>query len=187
MQYTPMHTLTTPRLTLRRLTMADTDAYFSRLGSSEAVTRYMLWQPHRSRAESAASIQKALTRYADGTGYRWAITLTGTDTLIGIIDLLRFCEETESCSFAYMLGEAFWNRGYGTEALKAVFSFAFEEMGVKTITADHFAENAASGAVMRKAGMQYSRSIPEKYEKNGVRHTAVEYTITAGQRQQGNP
>ena len=178
MSYIPIHPLETDRLRLRRLTMEDVPLFFTRLGSSEAVTRYMLWKPHKDISESSASIQKVLHRYETGESCRWAIAQKDTDALIGIIDLLGFDEAAGTCSFAYMLGEDFWGRGYGTEAVTAVFRYAFEVLGVDAIIADHFAGNPASGAVMQKAGMTYQRTIPGKYEKNGVLHDAPEYRIT---------
>ena len=178
MRFPPIPAIETSRLRLRKLTLEDAEDYYRHLFGSEAVSRYMLWNPHRDLSESVASIQKVLRRYEEGRCYRWGITLKETGQLIGIIDLLRFDEEAESCSFAYMLGEGFWGRGYGTEALKAVFDFAFTQMGILSITADHMAENLASGRVMEKAGMKRIRALPRKYEKNGILHDAMEYTIT---------
>ena len=181
MKFLPIQPLETPRLFLRKLTMADVPAYFERLGSSAEVTKYMLWNPHRDISESEASIRKVLQRYEEGTCYRWGIARKEDDSLIGIIDLLKFDEAENTCSFAYMLGKDFWGKGYGTEAVTAAFDFAFSRLGVSAILSDHFADNPASGAVMKKAGMQYTRTIPKKYEKNGILHDAVEYKITAKQ------
>lgn len=178
MECAAFHPLETPRLRLRKLDMGDVDAYFHRIGSSKAVTRYMLWEPHKDISESTASIQKALPRYETGKYYRWAIALKSDDSLIGILDLLKFDEAAVTCSFAYMLGEDFWNQGYGTEAVAAAFDFAFRELQIDTILCDHFAENPASGAVMQKAGMLPTGVIPRKYEKHGIFHDAVTYRIT---------
>lgn len=178
MKYADLKKLHTPHLILRALTPEDVRPYFERIGSRHTVAKFMLWQPHKDISESAASIQKVLRRYAEGRCYRWGITRKEEDSLIGIIELLRFDEAAGTCSFAYMLGEDFWGRGYGTEALKAVFTFAFEQMQMDTITADHFTANPASGAVMRKAGMRFVRVLPEKYEKCGIRYDAAEYRIT---------
>lgn len=178
MKFPAISILETPRLQLRKLTLADAEDYNHHLFGSEAVSRYMLWNPHRDVSESVASIRNVLGRYEEGRCYRWGITLKETNELIGMIDLLRFDEEKDSCSFAYMVGECYWGRGYGTEALKAVFAFAFTQMEVKSITADHMAENPASGRVMEKAGMMRTRILPAKYEKNGSTYDAIEYTIT---------
>lgn len=173
--------ITTSRLRLRRLNREDAPLFFTRLAGSPEVTRYMLWQTHEDPGQSIASIEKTLARYEEGSCCRWAIALKETDELIGIIDLLSFEEKGQSCSFAYMLADAFWGRGFGTEALKAVLHFAFTELSILSITADHMAENPASGAVMRKAGMTYVNTIPGKYVKDGIRHDAHRYRITRDQ------
>lgn len=168
--------LNTPRLRLRRLCMEDLPFYY-RLAGSEKVCRYMLWKPHASIEESAASIQKVLRRYETGDSCRWAIAMADTNELIGIIDLLPRDISNGICSFAYMLAESFWNQGYGTEALNAVVDFAFRECGVQILEADHFADNSASGAVMAKAGMVYQRTIFAKYEKDGRKYDAHVYCL----------
>lgn len=178
MIYAPMETLMTKRLVLRKLTMEDVPCFFGRLGGNERVTEHMLWVPHRHISESAASIDKVLARYKTGCCYRWGITLCESNELIGIIDLLGFEEARSACSFAYMLGEDFWGQGYGTEAVQAVFDFAFDKMQIAVIEADHFAENPASGTVMYKAGMKNIGMVPGKYEKDGVSHDAILYRIT---------
>lgn len=168
----------TRRLLLRKLTEGDIPLYFQRLFSSPSVARYMLWQPHKDISESAASVHRSLKRYEEGNYYRWGVALREDDSLIGILELLRFDEAANTCSFAYMLGQDFWGQGYGAEALQAAFGFAFTELQLSAIYADHFADNPASGTAMRKAGMQYLGSIPGKYEKQGIMHDAVEYGIT---------
>lgn len=181
MRYPDFRELGTSRLCLRKVSMDDLENYYHHVSGSEKVTRYMLFQPHRNMAETAASLEKALSRYATGRYYHWGIALKETNELIGVIDLLRFDESNDSCSFAYMLGEQFWGQGYGTEAVQAVFDFGFQEMELQRIEADHMAENGASGAVMRKVGMVYQGAVPGKYEKNGVLHDAIMYAITRQQ------
>lgn len=176
MNFPVFQNLTTQRLRLRKIRKDDTLDFF-RFAGSDVVTKYMLWKTHQSIQESEASIEKTLARYSTGRYYRWGIECRDCGTLIGIIDLLGFDEQQNICSFAYMLAESFWGRGFGTEALTAVLDFAFTQMGVDAVEADHFAENVASGAVMRKAGMTYIRTQPQKYEKNGIRHDAPLYRI----------
>lgn len=178
MEYAAFRSLQTTRLRLRKLTIEDVPAYYARLTGSEAVTRFMLFQPHLSLSEAEASIRKVLCRYDQGRCYRWGITLRQDGSLIGIIDLLAFDEARNTCFFAYMLAEAFWGKGYGTEALCAVLEYAFDVLHVDAVIADHFRDNPASGAVMQKAGMRPTGITPKKYEKNGVTHDAVAYRIT---------
>ena len=175
MNFAELRELQTDRLTLRRLSFDDLYDYYERLGSDGEVSKYMLFEPHQDIGETLALIEEALVRYEEENFYRWGIE--NEDGLIGVIELLHFDEESESCSFAYMLGKQWWGQGYATEAVQEIFRFAKEELGVKKITADHMAPNAASGAVMRKAGMTQVGIIPGKYEKHGQRHDAVVYEV----------
>ena len=173
MNFVELRELQTARLRLRRLSFDDVYDYYERLGSDGEVSKYMLFEPHQDIGETLALIEEALVRYEEESFYRWGIE--NGDGLIGVIELLHFDEESESCSFAYMLGKQWWGQGYATEAVQEVFRFAAEELCVKKITADHMAPNAASGAVMRKAGMVQVGVIPGKYEKHGQRHDAIVY------------
>ena len=177
MRYAEFETLETSRLTLRKISMDDLLDYYERLFGDGDVCRYLLFDPHQDISESMASIEKTLARYEEGRCYRWGIALREEDTLIGVIELLRFDEEAGTCSFAYMLACDHWNRGYGTEALQAVIRFAFEKLDMDRILVDHMSPNAASGAVMRKAGMTHIGTEPGKYEKHGRIFDAEIYEI----------
>lgn len=177
MQYVVFHNLETPRLILRDIRMEDVQEYYERLWGDGDVCRYLLHNPHQDIGESYEQIQDILRQYEAGKFYRWGITEKGDDSLIGIIGLVRIDEETSQCSFAYLLACDYWNRGYGTEALREVIRFAFEELELKRIVADHMAENPASGAVMRKAGMTHIGTEKGKYEKQCVLHDAEVYEI----------
>lgn len=177
MKYAEFEELKTLQLNLRRIRREDAARFFAFAGS-ETVTRYMFWKPHKDIEESAASIEKTLSRYESGNCWRWGIALKKTDDLVGIIDLLGINETDGSCTFAYMITEKFWGRGFATEALSAVLGFAFERLELETVWGEHFAPNGASGAVMRKAGMRYNGTVQGKYEKNGEIFDAPQYCIT---------
>jgi len=177
MNYVSFHPIETERLILRQLRLEDIYEYYERLFGDADVSRYMLFDPHQDISESLESLQRKLDRYEDGNFYCWGITRKEEDSLIGLIELLRFDEALNSCSFVYLLGCDFWNQGYGTETLKAVFRFAFDELDVERIVVDHMTKNAASGAAMRKAGMKHIGTEPAKYEKLGMQYDAEVYEL----------
>ena len=166
MRYADFRHIETDRLTLRDIRMEDIQEYYERLYGDGDVCRYLLFDPHQDIGESLQSIQEILEKYEEGNFYRWGITEKGDDSLIGVIGLVRIDEQTNTCSFAYLLGCDYWNRGYGTEALQAVIRFAFEELEIQRIVADHMVQNPASGAVMRKAGMTHIGTEQGKYSKH---------------------
>jgi [ribosomal protein S5]-alanine N-acetyltransferase len=57
----------------------------------------------------------------------------------------------------YWLGEPFWNRGYVSEAARALRDYAFEGLKLDTIVAGHYADNHASGAILTKLGFRYTK------------------------------
>ena len=177
MRYAAFHPIETERLLLRKLELEDVYEYYERLFGDGDVSRYMLFEPHQDMTESLASLERKLSRYGEEGFYCWGITEKEEGSLIGLIELLRFEPIDSSCSFVYMLGCDYWNRGYGTEALKAVIRFAFEELEVQRIVADHISKNGASGAVMRKAGMEHLGTLENKYEKLGISFDAELYEI----------
>ena len=177
MRYVDFRHLETDRLILRDIRMDDIQEYYERLYGDGDVCRYLLFDPHQDIGESLQSIQEVLGKYEEGGFYRWGITEKDDGSLIGVIGLVRIDEQSSTCSFAYLLGCDYWNRGYGTEALKAVIRFAFEELEMERIIADHMAENPASGAVMRKAGMEHIGTEKGKYHKHNMPHDAQVYEI----------
>lgn len=182
MRYAEFRTLETPRLILRDIRMEDIQEYYERLFGDGDVCRYLLFDPHQDIGESYESIQNILEQYETGKFYRWGIAEKEDGSLIGVIGLVRINEEKNECSFAYLLGCDYWNRGYGTEVLKEVIRFAFEELELDRIVADHMAGNPASGAVMRKAGMTHIGTEQGKYEKHGSFHDAEVYEIRSSRR-----
>ena len=187
MRYVKFQPIETERLLLRQLRMEDVYEYYERLFGDGDVSRYMLFQPHQDIGESMASLERKLSRYGQDGFYCWGITRKEEDSLIGLVELLRFDEVRKSCSFVYMLGCEYWNQGYGTEALKAVFYFAFEKLGIERIVVDHMTPNAASGAAMRKAGMQHIGTEKAKYEKLGMQIDAELYELHNPHRAEMSP
>ena len=183
MRFAEFKPLETEHLLLRKLQLGDVYEYYERLFGDADVSRYMLFDPHQTIMESLESVQRKLARYEQENYYCWGIESKEETGLIGLVELLRFDEQANTCSFVYMLGCNYWNRGYGTEALKAVFRFAFEELEVERILADHMSKNIASGRVMEKAGMKHIGTETGKYEKLGIVHDAELYEICNETRQ----
>jgi [ribosomal protein S5]-alanine N-acetyltransferase len=55
----------------------------------------------------------------------------------------------------YWIGVDFWNKGYATQAARAICEFGFRVVGLHRMFAHHMANNPASGRVMQKIGMRH--------------------------------
>jgi RimJ/RimL family protein N-acetyltransferase len=80
------------------------------------------------------------------------VTLPGAHgaRLVGTVGLVESEGEAE---LGFWIARAQWNRGYGTEAIRAVLSLA-RTLGHRRITARHFIDNPACGRVLSKAGFR---------------------------------
>ena len=184
MRFAEFHPIETERLLLRQLQLGDVYEYYERLFGDGEVAQYMLFDPHQTIMESLESVQRKLKRYEEGPYYCWGVEVKEEGGLMGLVELVRLDEQANTCSFVYMLGCDYWNQGYGTEILKAVFRFAFEELEVERILADHMTKNVASGRAMAKAGMKHIGTEEGKYEKVGILYDAEIYEI-CNDRQEG--
>ena len=150
---TPQPTLTTERLVLRSLVPADAPAVH-RLAGDRRVADTTVNIPHPYEPGMAeAWIAGHEDEYARGAGVTFAITDRKTGALLGAVHL-RLQPRFRRAEMGYWIGVPYWNRGYATEAARAVLRFGFETVGLHRIFATHFTRNPASGRVMAKISMQ---------------------------------
>ena len=82
----------------------------------------------------------------------FAIIELTSGSLVGAVGLAMKPEHALG-ELGYWIGVPFWNRGYATEASRALLDFGFATLGLHRIQARHFTRNPASGRVMQKLGM----------------------------------
>ena len=156
-------TLHTDRLLLRAHTLADAPE-LARLAGAREVAATTLRIPHPySVADAEAFIsggQDADERVA------FAIVLRENSVLLGGTGL-RLEKEHRYAELGYWIGSPYWGNGYATEAARAVLRYGFEVLQLHRIHASHFANNAASGNILRKIGMKHEGRLRQRILKWG--------------------
>jgi ribosomal-protein-alanine N-acetyltransferase len=99
--------------------------------------------------ETIAFLRRALEGWRTGAEYTWALTLR--EELIGMIGARV---SGALVNLGYVLARPYWNRGYMTEAVKAVVGWALDEEEVFRVWAVCDVENRASARVLEKAGLE---------------------------------
>lgn len=145
--------LDTPRLTLRPMTMRDAQDIYD-YSCDREVARHVLWDAHRSVADSRAYLRFILRQYRDGMPSSYGIVLKSTNRLVGTIGFMWLNEENSTVEVGYSLARPLWNQGLMTEALAAVLELAFTTLHMHRVEAQHETSNPASGRVMLKCGMR---------------------------------
>ncbi|MBR1585279.1 MAG: GNAT family N-acetyltransferase [Clostridia bacterium] len=169
-------TIETDRLVLRPLRMRDADDLYAYARDPE-VSRHVLWDTHKSPADSRQFLRAAIRQYRRGLPGSFAITLRDSGRMIGTIGFMWVNLDHKSAEVGYSLSRDYWNRGIMTEALRAVIAFGFDTLHLNRIEAQHEIDNPASGRVMAHAGMRYEGVMRQRLMNKGRYVDVAQYAI----------
>lgn len=107
----------------------------------------------------------------------WLIVHTEDKLIIGTIGLGGYPNDHGETTIGYMIGEQYRGKGYATEALSGIISWAFAFSALQVIKADTTKSNLASQRVLVKAGFVYTHT--DEYDKHYqlTRRQATQHTI----------
>jgi RimJ/RimL family protein N-acetyltransferase len=177
-------TLRTERLLLRPFRLEDASVVQQLAGARE-VADTTLTIPHPYLDGIAeAWIDTHMDAWERRERVTFAIT-SEADGVVGAITL-RLTPAHRRAELGYWVGRPFWNRGYATEAARAVVTFGFETLELNRIHASHLTRNPASGRVMAKAGLRFEGTFREHVVRWGRAEDLSEYAILRAETQ-GNP
>jgi [ribosomal protein S5]-alanine N-acetyltransferase len=173
---TELPALETERLILRKMTLNDVEAVFA-YASDPEVSRYTLWETHRSVEDSRAFLKLTTQKYENGGEPDWGIVYKGNGCLVGVCGLVNWEAEHARAEIGFVLSREYWGHGFMPEAVRAMFRFGFERMNLNRIEARCIAENAASARVMQKAGMAYEGTLRQREYIKGAYRDIKLYAI----------
>ncbi|MCA1737454.1 MAG: GNAT family N-acetyltransferase [Actinobacteria bacterium] len=122
----------TDRLILRKMTLEDAEAVFT-YASDPEVTRYVLWETHRSLEDSRAFLELAISKYKSGGEPDWGIVYKGNHRFVGACGIVSWEPDHARAELGYALSRGYWGRGFMVEAVRAMISFGFERMGLNRL------------------------------------------------------
>ena len=143
----------TERLILRPLRINDAEAVYQWV-SDERVAKYMVYNTYTSVEEVVewlTMIQKT------DDEYHFGFVRKEDGMLIGSGSIGPDSHRSGFLGFGYNFRYDCWGKGYATEAAKAMIMFAKEKFGVVRFSSSHAEPNKASGHVMEKCGLCFTR------------------------------
>lgn len=168
--------LTTERLILRELQREDEsdvlvfrgDPYVQRFNS----------EPLKTLDEAAMFITEMNAGNATAAWHEWAITLREQDRAIGLVGLAAWEKYHRRAEVGYDLAHAYWGRGIGSEAVRAVLHFGFTELNLNRIEAATIADNHESVNLLKKLGFQLE-GVRRGYslEEDGTFHDSAMFGL----------
>jgi RimJ/RimL family protein N-acetyltransferase len=140
--------LETERLVLRAPRLADAKA-IARLANDRRVAENTARIPHPYHVDDAEQFIAGANRQV------------GEATLVVLLkgELIGMCgvEPREGAAeIGYWIGGPYWNRGFATEAVRALIDHAFGELEHEALQAGARVSNPASRRVLEKCGFQWT-------------------------------
>jgi RimJ/RimL family protein N-acetyltransferase len=174
----PVHTA---RLSLRRAGTADLDATW-RFRQLDAVSRWMTSAPtspedYRLTFEDPDRLAKTLVIELDGE-------VIG-DLMIAIEDAWAQSEVATQArgvqaELGWCLDPQHQGRGYATEAVTALMRLCFEDLGLRRVTANCFADNEESWRLMERLGMRREiHALRDSLHRSGEWLDGMGYALLA--------
>lgn len=165
----------TERLFLRPAFPEDWGEMFAGI-CDEAIVRNLARVPWPYAAEDA---RKFCARPFDPRAPSLLVTLPGA-TGAPIVGRCGYGprEDSGEIELGFWIARDCWGRGFATEAARALVGFA-RIAGPAHLAAGHFADNAASGKVLARAGFRPTGAIRMRYSLGRGDHApSVEYRLS---------
>ncbi|MEJ8547368.1 GNAT family N-acetyltransferase [Brevibacillus borstelensis] len=144
-----MEKVTTDRLELKPMELADAPALFS-FWSDPAVSKYMNIETFTdvAQAEQMISLLQGLSQ--EGKACRWTIALRQPFEIIGSCGFNYLDHENKRAEIGYDLGRPFWGSGYASEAIQALLDYGFQHLRLNRIEAKVEPENIPSIKLLKR-------------------------------------
>lgn len=150
--FSAIPTIETSRLILRGMRVSDAEDMYA-YACREDVTRYLTWEPHPDVHYTKEYLTYIGQRYRTGDFYDWAVVCKDDGHMIGTCGFTKFDFASDSAEIGYVLSPQYHQKGYGTEAVRAVITFGFETLHLHRIEARFIKENIPSLKLMERVGL----------------------------------
>jgi RimJ/RimL family protein N-acetyltransferase len=139
------------RLIARRFGLDDLAAFVAMRNDPE-VARYQSWERYSEDDGRRFIAELSGLEPGDPGWFQFALEERQTGIFAGDCGLNILADDPRLAQIGYSIARPHWNRGFATEAVRALADFAFAAFGLHRITASVDPRNAASCRVLEKAG-----------------------------------
>lgn len=173
----PFPTLTTKRLRLRAVKLADVEAMHACFGDPEAM-KYWNRPAHARVAETDRVVRRG-TVFAPFKKLMWAVDETATGQCIGMVNYHNVDMHHRHADVGYLLRRDRWGQGLGREAMEAVVGHCFRGLKLNRLQAVIDPDNAASRKLVEALGFTLEGVLRETLFLGGAWRDDCVYGLLA--------
>jgi len=142
----------TKRCLINPLRTSDSEEV-KRLFENPEVRKYLGGIPTEASIEGTLN---EMLNLAD-TAYYWVVREKITNEFIGLVSLDSH-HDGDDLEVSYQFVPKWWGAGYGTEVVKRVLQFAFNELILPKVVAETQSKNTFSCRLLERLGMELERT-----------------------------
>lgn len=169
-----------PRVLLRAYRPDDDAAGFAALSAHrDELMQWMSWPSyHQTVLDTASYVRRMAAKFALREVLVMGIWERASGAYLGGTGFHAPDWRVPSAEFGYFLLPPARGRGLATEALKLVVDYGFRCAGFNRVWGDCDAENAASAAVMRRAGLKHEATMRhDTRDHRGKLRTSLRFSL----------
>ncbi|HEY0710767.1 MAG TPA: GNAT family N-acetyltransferase [Polyangia bacterium] len=164
--------ITGPRVELRAITHADTEAIFA-LFSDEDVMRFLTSPPLEDRQAARRLIAELDELRRLRLAFHWGVMRKESEDLIGTCTLHNVRAGHLRAEVGFALHPQAWGHGLGSEVLTALCRFAFDELELHRLEADADPDNARCIRLLERHGFAREGLLRERWHHSGEGRDAL--------------
>lgn len=151
---------------LRKWRMEDAKALAKTISNKRVQDNLRDGIPYPYTVKDGEEFIASMLSADEDTTYAFAITTGGR--VVGSISVV-WCGNIHfrTAELGYYIGEEYWGKGIGTDAIKQICRYIFEETDIIRIFAEPFSYNIPSCRALEKAGFQLEGTLRKNAVKNG--------------------
>jgi RimJ/RimL family protein N-acetyltransferase len=164
---------------LRRHDRANYPLY-ARWYGDEEIWRLTSWAAEPMQQAQAERLFE--DREASAVDDSFAIHREGEEEPLGVISLTNISEANGSAELSVIIGdEKDRDKGFGTEAIRVILRYAFEDLGLQRVDLSVFEFNELAIRAYEKLGFQREGRVRQAVRRDGKFHDAILMRILASE------
>lgn len=114
----------------------------------------------------------------DETIIHFALYLLKTKEFIGFAHIAMINHKHKNCKIGIVIGEKqYWGKGLGTECLRRLVRYCFEELDMNRVSSETYSNNPRSCAMLKSAGFALEGVLRQNINKENVFVDEHQYAI----------
>jgi [ribosomal protein S5]-alanine N-acetyltransferase len=153
--------LQSERLIYREVNLEDIEDIY-KIYSDPEVAKYDWYRPISTKEDALSIINRYKREFQNQEEITWGVARKNDNKIIGYCCLGTFNDASRRSEIGYGFNRDEWNKGYATEAIKALVKFGFEIMNLNRIEATVTPGNDASVKALKKANFLQEGIVRER-------------------------